>query len=340
MTDRRDPDLFDPPPAPDQPGETAHRLIGLEPDNLLAFLALLGLLRALEAARPDWRPRAQWDPDHPPLRPVLTLATPATQADIAQAAAEGCGVLAADHRFEGHTDVTFDQQTARALLDEATNTQTRGRAALLGAVFSDGAVKDDGKVAAAPLVAMFGQGHQHFLTRLSDVPKGVLPKSLAKKKKKPLDLNHPDRLAAALFAPWTRQDETDGFRWDPEEDRRYALRYRDPSKDAGRTEHGANRLAAVGLAALPGAAVERRGQIHFLTLGTELAPGRGGRAVTWPIWARPASLATIQALLGHPALAAATPPAETLRRLGVIGIHRARRIAVGKYFNFTRAEAL
>ena len=26
----------------------AHRLEGLEPDNLLAFLALLGLLRALE----------------------------------------------------------------------------------------------------------------------------------------------------------------------------------------------------------------------------------------------------------------------------------------------------
>ena len=38
----------------------AHRLDGLEPDNLLAFLALLGLLRALDAARPDWRARAYW----------------------------------------------------------------------------------------------------------------------------------------------------------------------------------------------------------------------------------------------------------------------------------------
>ena len=27
-----------------------HRLVGLEPDNLLAFLALLGLLRALEGS--------------------------------------------------------------------------------------------------------------------------------------------------------------------------------------------------------------------------------------------------------------------------------------------------
>lgn len=34
------------------------RLGGLEPDNLLAFLALFGLL-ALETARPDWRPRVR-----------------------------------------------------------------------------------------------------------------------------------------------------------------------------------------------------------------------------------------------------------------------------------------
>ena len=36
---------------------TCHELTGLEADNLLAFLALLGLLRALEAARENWRPQ-------------------------------------------------------------------------------------------------------------------------------------------------------------------------------------------------------------------------------------------------------------------------------------------
>jgi hypothetical protein len=51
--------------------ETHHRLEGLEPDNLLAFLALLGLLRAIEVVRETWRPRAAWDLDAPPLRPVL-----------------------------------------------------------------------------------------------------------------------------------------------------------------------------------------------------------------------------------------------------------------------------
>ncbi|MGA7451259.1 MAG: hypothetical protein WBW73_08275 [Rhodoplanes sp.] len=51
-------------------------LPGLEADNLLGFLALLGLLRALEAARPGWRPRASWvnvPPDFNPGRPHARL---------------------------------------------------------------------------------------------------------------------------------------------------------------------------------------------------------------------------------------------------------------------------
>jgi len=39
---------------------TTLELKGLEADNLLAFLALLGLLRALDVARPEWRARASW----------------------------------------------------------------------------------------------------------------------------------------------------------------------------------------------------------------------------------------------------------------------------------------
>ena len=43
---------------------TTHRLDGLESDNLLAFLALLGLLRALEAADSTLHPRAAWGCRH------------------------------------------------------------------------------------------------------------------------------------------------------------------------------------------------------------------------------------------------------------------------------------
>jgi hypothetical protein len=82
-----------------EPG-SRHRLHGLAPDNLLAFLALLGLLRAIQTARPDWRPRAAWDIDQPPLRPLLVLAEPTTQEGISQAAAEGASQLAELRRLE------------------------------------------------------------------------------------------------------------------------------------------------------------------------------------------------------------------------------------------------
>ena len=143
-----------------------------------------------------------------------------------------------------------------------------------------------------------------------------------------------------MFAPWRRVDETNGFRWDPAEDRRYALRFQNPSGDAGRTVHGANCLAAIGLPVLPGAAVMRRGRIHFLVLGTRF-DANGEAEITWLVWTPPASLAGVCALLAHPALVAEAPTQDpSLLCLGVSGCWRVRRFSVGKYFNFTRAQAL
>jgi hypothetical protein len=309
-----------------------HRLEGLEPDNLLAFLALLGLLRSLEAA--GLQPRAHWH--GVPLRPVLTLPEPMTQDAVAERAAAGCLSIAEDHDFDGEKNLTFSATRARAFLKDAIDAAARGRVALYGALFSDGATKEEGTVLAAPLCCMFGQGHQHFLTRLVDVPQGAVPKALQKRRPPP-DLNAPEKIAAALFRPWARDDETDGFRWDPAEDRRYALRYRNPSQDAGKTMHGANRLAAIGLACLPGAAVMRRRGVRFLTLGAEVAAD-GGLSISWPIWDRPASLSAIQALVGHPGLVSGR--IDDLPQFGVIERRQARRIANGKFMNFTRAEVV
>ena len=69
--------------------EIRHRLSGLEPDNLLAFMALLGLLRVLEEAEPSWLPRVSWSVDDPPVRPVLHVAQPVSEDSIAAAAAAG-----------------------------------------------------------------------------------------------------------------------------------------------------------------------------------------------------------------------------------------------------------
>jgi hypothetical protein len=157
------------------------------------------------------------------------------------------------------------------------------------------------------------------------------------KTRRPPDLNAPDFIARTLFAPWTRNDPTDGLRWDPAEDRRYALRADDPSGDPAGMQHGANRLAAVGLPALPGVAVKRRSETRFLNAATSYGDD-GGIRITWPIWTAPARLHGIRALLAHPALAGNAEKISTLAPLGVAFAFRAQRISVGKFFNVTLAE--
>jgi hypothetical protein len=117
------------------------------------------------------------------------------------------------------------------------------------------------------------------------------------------------------------------------------LRATDPTdaKTKQRTQHGANRLAAIGLSALTVVPrSSRTGTVGLEVLGGVRERGhRGPRVFIWPIWRHPVSLATIRALLGHPRLR--EPAARNA--LGVVELRSARRISVGRYQNVTRAES-
>jgi hypothetical protein len=316
-----------------------HRLDGLEPDNLLAFLALLGLLRALETAHPEWRPRAAWDVATPPLRPLLFLEEHQTAAAVCEAAAEGAAGLARDYNFpqsdedgaEPRSDLDYSKGSARALLQRAADREDRRYADLLSALMCDAAEKDD-KIEATPLCLLFGQGHQHFLDRLATVPRMEAPPPRGRGRSA-VRLTAAEALQEALFAPWTRQDPTPAFRWDPAEDVRYALRADDPSGEKSTTQHSANRLAALGLSVLTVVPVQRGGRIRLQAMGGTFE--RNEFTLHWPIWKEPISLAGLRTLLAHPDLLQG--PAA-LSHLGVVEVRRARRIGVGKFMNFTRAE--
>jgi hypothetical protein len=308
-----------------------HILEGLEPDNLLAFLALLGFQRALDCAEPNWRGRVYWA--GLPARPRLVLRMEAPRREVLEAAAKGCDALASVHDFDGRKDLNFTRDEARERLRREARSATpanRMSIDLLSALTSDAVAKDDGTVRATPFCAMFGQGHQHFLERLETVPKGIPPKELAKRVA-PADLNAPEKLEQALFTAWERRDSTQSFRWDPLEDRRYALRFEDPSTDKGMTMHGANRLASLALPLLPAVPARVRGKIQLKAVGTGWIPGVG-LCVSWPIWSRPARLKSIVAML-----ASCGEGLAGLEGLGIMRIYRAERISVGKFFNFTRA---
>src|SRR5690606_9806970 len=162
----------------------SRRLEGLEPDNLLAFLAVLGLLRALEAADAEkkekdrFMARAAWDRNLP-LRPLLFTVVPAELNDVAEAAARGVELLAAAHDFGGAKNLAFTQSECRAMLKdvaERSSIEARDRADLISGLMSDGVVKRDDKsrtVQPTPLCLQFGQGHQYFLERLASVPRNL-----------------------------------------------------------------------------------------------------------------------------------------------------------------------
>ena len=313
-----------------------HRLNGLEPDNLLAFMALLGLLRSLEKVRPDWHPRISWTVDEPPLRPRLRVTEGiASVNSIIEAASEGVAALAQYHDFDGLSDLTLSTEHAAQKLREAASSD-RYTADLWAALVSNAATRDNKKAEPTPLCLMFGQGHQHFLSRLASVPQQAIPPNRGTGRKKS-EISEAECLHEALFTTWERPDNTDSFRWDPHEDVRYALRARDPTDSATKetTQHGANRLAAIGLSVLTVVPRHQSRGAQLVLLGG--ARGRGGiHTLGWPIWREPISLAGIRALISHPHL----DRPETRNALGVVEYRRARRIFFGKYMNFTRAETI
>ncbi len=302
-----------------------HLLLGLEPDNLLAFLALLGFHRCLDRARPDWHPRVYWD--GVPMRPTLVLAQDVDRAELLEAACDGATALSAIYKFNKKLNLDYSAEQASELLKDACMSPDRSRVDMLSSLMSDAAIRNE-VVRATPFCMLFGAGRQNFLEQLEAVANGT-PTSESRDEMGTEDMNSPMRLEEALFQPWNRKDKTQRFRWDPIEDRRYALRFKDPGGDKGLTVHGANRLAILALPLLTAVPVRERGEIRLYALTTKWH--HGSLVVQWPVWSRPASLKAVIRMLAGCGLD------EPVAGLGIKEIYTAERISVRKFFNFTRA---
>jgi len=101
------------------------------------------------------------------------------------------------------------------------------------------------------------------------------------------------------------------------------------------TQHGANRLAALGLAALTVTPVRRGDRVRLKVIGGDFL--RNEFFFYWPVWKEPATLSSIRTLLGHPELKKGP---EGLAHLGVAEVLCTHRIGVGKYMNFTWASTV
>lgn len=208
---------------------------------------------------------------------------------------------------------------ALTLVDEL-HWQDRESIDLLAAFASDGCLHgSDSKrkkeiLAQTPFCFITGSGHQYFLDTARQLMEHVTP----------------ERVAATFFDPWTYDDEGLSMRWDPSEDRRYALMDRDPtaSDNKPRTAWMANLLAYRALALFPSAPT--RGGL----MTTGWSNDGQESALTWPLWGYPIDPDTIRSLLLLPELHSPAPDRPALRARGIEATFRARRIKVGAGANF------
>lgn len=192
----------------------------------------------------------------------------------------------------------------------------RGTLDLLAAFGSD-ACREERSDAITPTPFCFirGSGQQFFLDTVRQLMEQVTREAVRQ----------------TLFEPWGYRDEKFSMRWDPAEDRRYALMDRDPtsSDNKSRTVWMANLLAYRALPLFP-CAPARRG---LATTAWALIDEEG-LVFTWPIWEFIAPPDTIRSLLQLGELAEPEPDRPPLRARGIAAIFRSRRVKVGAGSNY------
>ena len=293
-------------------------LPGLDGANPLGFLAALGTWRTTEAIHPGTR--MYWKPIGDHWAPVLLVPQHLDEEQLTE------GLHAELVQMKDHPVFSFAKNLnlkPQEFADQAAQAIERFfdnddlvSVAFLAAFGSAATTDEQGTIEDTALRTMSGAGHQHFLKTMHDLT----------------SLTTRDQVLAALFQRWIYPDEKIGLRWDPGEDKRYALAWKNPSTETTMTQRGANRLAIEALPLLPTAPVGP----HLETTGFT-GHKSNDTFFTWPIWDSPITLDTGRSLLALRDQQDENPAPESLRSRGIAATFRSQRITTGKFRNFTPA---
>ena len=303
-------------------------LTGLDGSNPLAFLAALGTLRTLTIASPDASLEMKWSSESGIWKPSLRSVTDVLEPS--QVCSKLISYLASPRQLqlleEIGDNLTLSPNSFRELAKktlDSSKLEDRIDADFMAAFGSDGTYQphsnDRTLIQDTALRTMSGAGHQHFIRFMRDI----------------IHQTTSSHIHEALFAPWRYQDQGRGLnlRWDPIDDRRYAMRWKNPSSDPNMTMRGANRLAIEAIpwfpTAVKGTSLETTG---FTTLKGK------GTFLHWPIWDRWAPATSITSLLQRHDVVDNQEPSELPR--GVATVFRSQRITNGQFRNFTPAVAI
>ncbi|HMN94864.1 MAG TPA: type I-U CRISPR-associated helicase/endonuclease Cas3 [Phycisphaerales bacterium] len=299
-------------------------LIGLDGANPLAFLAALGVLRGLSGDAGSDRVRIRWEASGGAWRPIVE-SDDLDEAGILDRLLDRAHATATHPTLCAADNIQFTPEAFASHARECMESDDPDATEYLAALASDAVVTEAGMVADTALRTMSGAGHQHFLRTMRSVLESV-------------DRDHLER---TLFAPWDYGDPLRNLslRFDPLDDRRYALQWSDPSGDPTRATRGsmlgANALAVLGVPLLRVAPAGRSLETTGFT-----GRGSGDRFWSWPIWTVPVPIDVVRSLLAIEAIVAERPPRGELRPRGIAAVFRSQRITTGKFRNFTPATAV
>lgn len=287
---------------------------GIEGSNPLGFLAALGAFRLLDLVWPKSGIRLRWVRDGG-WRPEALGLPVEGEAELCRILHEQAPWAPLD-AFEGlGKNLTVPRRLFAGVVRKTIDGADSGdrRAADFAAAFGCEVLDDQDKdrIRYTDLCFITGSGHQDFLGTARGLEQSV----------------QPGHLREALFGPWRRADAKLSMRWDPEDAKEYALRWRDPSIGGVSSVWGANRLAFEALPLFPVVAADAARTIGFRRRRRE-------HDFTWPIWTEPASLDTVRGLLGLRTFGEDNPNRSDLRAMGVGEIFRAQRVRIGQGANF------
>lgn len=308
---------------------------GAGPDggSLLGFLCSLGALWCLHKVYPKsevklrWRRSLGWRPvwegiesnaDSVCEKLTETLTSAEALGRFTIAVQTGSDKKQAAEKKDSKEDhyLNPDHISAedfRSLISRAMTKQEPLRGETLQEIASFGSEMDTASTSTIVATALcaLGASQQYFFKHARALIEGLDKITAAK-------------VRSALMEVWSNQDSAQSFRWEPSEERSYALRFRDPSKTKEkrneiRTMHAANRLALEALRFFPVAPALGR----IKTRGFRYEKGR--EFFTWPVWETALNVTEVATLAGHPEFVEKAPRRAVCEALGVSEAFRVER---------------
>jgi hypothetical protein len=288
---------------------------GIEGSNPLGFLAAVGALRLLDQMWRDRDLRLRWIRDGG-WRPEVSGLLIEDEATLCRELHEQASWAPLEAFSALGNNVTVARPLFERVLRSIAAVTTEGdrRACDFAAAFGSDVFEDKEKdrIEYTDLCFITGSGHQHFLGTAR-----ALAQSCGA-----------EHLREALFGPWKYADKGLSMRWDPDDAKEYALRWRDPSVGGVSAVWGANRLGFEGLPLFPTVPTDTGLRTTGFRRQKRL------HEFTWPIWTQWASADTVRSLIGLCELERDTPDRAQLQGMGVDEIFRVQRVRIGQGANF------